>query len=47
MDEVFKGMGDMVLEDLTLLDRDLPPQSCKRAERETATKLRSKPVDTN
>jgi phosphoglycerate dehydrogenase-like enzyme len=47
MDQVFQGMGDMVLEDLALLDRDLPPQCCKRAERETAAKFQSKPVDKN
>lgn len=39
------AMGDYVLEDLALLDRGLPPQNCKRAEPETVTSLRSKPVE--
>lgn len=45
LDVVMKRMGDMVLEDMDLMDRGLPPLRCKRAERETATKMRSKPVD--
>jgi len=45
LDVAMKRMGDMVLEDMDLMDRDLPPLRCKRAERETATKMRSKPVD--
>jgi len=40
----FKLMGDMVLEDLALLDRGLPPLRCKRAERETVSRMRSRPV---
>ena len=44
LDIVMKRMGDMVLEDMDLMDRDLPPLRCKRAERETASKMRSKPV---
>jgi hypothetical protein len=40
-------MGDMVLEDMNLLDRGLPPMRGKRAERETVTKMRSKPVTRN
>ena len=47
MDVAFKQMGDMVLEDMALMDRDLPPMRCKRAERETARRMRSKPVDVN
>lgn len=47
MDSAFKGMGDMVLEDLSLLDRGLPPMRCKRAERETVARIRSKPVAIN
>ena len=43
----FKKMGEFVLEDLHLLDRGLPPLRCKRAERETVEKLRSRPVDVN
>jgi phosphoglycerate dehydrogenase-like enzyme len=45
LDIAMKRMGDMVLEDMALMDRDLPPLRCKRAERETATKMRSKPVE--
>lgn len=45
MDVAFKAMGDMVLEDMALIDRGLPPMRCKRAERETVAKMRSKPVD--
>ena len=47
LDVAFRRMGDMVLEDMALMDRGLPPQRCKRAERETAGKMRSKPVDRN
>lgn len=45
LDVAFKAMGDMVLEDMALLDRGLPPMRCKRAERETVAKMRSKPVE--
>ncbi len=44
LDIAMKRMGDMVLEDMDLMDRDLPPLRCRRAERETASKMRSKPV---
>lgn len=47
MDVAFKQMGDMVLEDMALMDKGLPPMRCKRAERETAGRMRSKPVDKN
>ena len=47
LDVAFKRMGDMVLEDMDLMDRGLPPQRCKRAERETVARMRSKPVDHN
>ena len=47
LDIAFKRMGEMVLEDLGLLDRGLPPQVCKRAERETVRRMRSKPVTVN
>ncbi len=45
LDIALKRMGDMVLEDMDLMDRNLPPQRCKRAERETAARMRSKPVE--
>jgi len=38
-------MGDLVLEDLKLMEQGLPPQNCKRAEPETVASLRSKPVE--
>lgn len=47
LDCVFAEMGEMVLEDMALMDRDLPPMRCKRAERETARRMRSRPVDRN
>lgn len=47
LDSAFKKMGDMVLEDLQLLDKGLPPLLCKRAERETVSRMRSRPVDKN
>jgi hypothetical protein len=37
----------MVLEDMALMDRGLPPVRCKRAERETVARMRSEPVSTN
>lgn len=45
LDIAFKRMGDMVLEDMALIDSSLPPMRCKRAERETVSRMRSKPVD--
>jgi phosphoglycerate dehydrogenase-like enzyme len=47
IDLAFRRMGDMVLEDMALLDRGLPPVRCKRAERETVARLRSRPVSVN
>jgi phosphoglycerate dehydrogenase-like enzyme len=47
LDSAFKRMGEMVLEDMDLMDRNLPPMRCKRAERETVSRMRSKPVSVN
>lgn len=47
LDVAFTRMGDMVLEDMALLDRGLPPGVCKRAERETVSRMRSRPVTIN
>jgi phosphoglycerate dehydrogenase-like enzyme len=47
LDSAFLKMGDMVLEDMALMDRGLPPMRCKRAERETVSRMRSKPVSVN
>lgn len=37
-------IGSRVLDDLDLIGRGLPPQACRRAERETVARLRSMPV---
>ena len=42
--QVMLRMGDMALDDMALMDRGLPPARCKRAERETAARMRSRPV---
>ncbi len=47
LDVAFKRMGDMVLEDMALMDKGLPPMRCKRAERETVRRMRSRPVTRN
>ncbi len=47
LDSAFRKMGDMVLEDMDLMDRNLPPMRCKRVERETVSQMRSKPVTRN
>jgi len=47
LDPVFKEMGDIVLGDLKLINKNLPPRLCKKAERETVKHLQSKPVDHN
>lgn len=47
LDIAFKKMGDMVLEDMQLMDKNLPPLRCKRAERETVSLMQSKPVSHN
>jgi phosphoglycerate dehydrogenase-like enzyme len=45
MREAFLQIGRLVVADLELVLRGLPPQACKRAERETAARLRSRPVE--
>jgi phosphoglycerate dehydrogenase-like enzyme len=45
MREAFLQIGRLVVADLELILQGLPPQACKRAERETAGRLRSRPVD--
>lgn len=47
MEVAFKQMGRMVLEDMGLMTRGLPPVVCRRAERETVRRMRSKPVTRN
>lgn len=47
LDSAFKEMGSIVLGDMKLLDQGLVPRLCKRAERETVMRFRSKPVEIN
>lgn len=42
--EIWKGMGQMVADDLEMILRGLPPQRCQRASVETVARFRSKPV---
>ena len=45
MREAFLEIGRLAVADLELILSGLPPQLCKRAERETAGRLRSRPVE--
>ena len=45
--DTFTEMGEIVLEDMRLISKNLPPRLCKRAERETVKLIRSKPVAIN
>ena len=47
LESAFKEMGDIVLGDLKLINKGLPPRLCKKAIKETVRHLRSKPVDIN
>ena len=47
MPEAFLEIGNMVVSDIELLLRGLPPISCKPAQPETVSRLRSKPVMTS
>ncbi|RGP35325.1 hydroxyacid dehydrogenase [Pseudotabrizicola alkalilacus] len=47
LDVAFQRMGEMVWQDMGLLDKGLPPNLCKRAERETVARMRSRPVSVN
>ncbi len=47
LDFAFKEMGELVIQDLKLIIKGLPPRLCKRAQKETVGHLRSKPVDIN
>jgi phosphoglycerate dehydrogenase-like enzyme len=42
--EIFTDMGQMVVDDLELIQNGLPPQRCQRANIETVKRLRSKPA---
>jgi phosphoglycerate dehydrogenase-like enzyme len=45
MPEAFREIGRLVAADLELVLGGLPPVACRRAERETVARLRSRPVD--
>jgi phosphoglycerate dehydrogenase-like enzyme len=45
MPEAFLEIGRLAVTDLELILRGLPPAVCKRAERETAGRMRSRPVE--
>ncbi|MEA2256765.1 MAG: hypothetical protein QOG35_2810 [Solirubrobacteraceae bacterium] len=45
MPEAFREIGRLVAADLELILRGLPPVACRRAERETVGRLRSRPID--
>jgi len=47
LDVAFKRMGEMVLADLMLMEAGLPPNLCRRAERETVARMRSRAVTRN
>ena len=44
LDSAFKEMGDLVINDLKLINKGLPPRLCKKAIKETVGHLKSKPV---
>ncbi|MDR1283845.1 MAG: hydroxyacid dehydrogenase [Opitutaceae bacterium] len=43
--EIWPWMGQLVVDDIEQILRGLPPQRCQRAQGETVSKIRSKPVD--
>jgi phosphoglycerate dehydrogenase-like enzyme len=45
MPEAFQAIGRLVVADLELILRGLPPVACRRAERETVGRLRNRPID--
>jgi phosphoglycerate dehydrogenase-like enzyme len=45
MPEAFRAIGRMAVADLELVLAGLPPMVCRRAERETVRRLRSRPID--
>lgn len=47
LEVAFRKMGEMVLDDMAFMDRNLPPMRLRRAERETVARMRSKPVNVN
>ena len=47
LDSAFYNMGEIVLKDLELVSKNLPPKFCKIAEAKTVRLLASKPVAIN
>ena len=47
LEQAFFDMGDIVLKDLNLILKKMPPKFCKRAQRKTVNLLASKPVAIN
>jgi phosphoglycerate dehydrogenase-like enzyme len=43
--EIWPWMGQMVVDDIEQILKGLPPQRCQRAQWETVSRIRSKPVD--
>jgi phosphoglycerate dehydrogenase-like enzyme len=44
LQETYKLMGEMTVDDLTLILQGLPPVRLQRADRETVTRMSSKPI---
>ena len=47
LEQAFFEMGDIVLKDMNLILKKMPPKFCKRAQRKTVNLLASKPVAIN
>ncbi|MDC3020678.1 aldolase/citrate lyase family protein [Candidatus Pelagibacter sp.] len=47
LEEAFYNMGEIVLKDMKLVLKNMPPKFCKRAQRKTVKLLASKPVAIN
>ena len=47
LDEVFKEMGEIVIQDIKLISSGMMPRNCKKAELKTISQIISKPVDIN
>lgn len=45
LESALQEIGQRVMEDIGQIAKGLPPVSCKRAERETVRRMRSKPID--
>lgn len=47
LENAFKNIDEIIIEDLALMDKGLPPIRCKRAEREAVSRIRSRCVKKN